>query len=133
MPIYTRERKKSIETEEDEEKEDNMPDIILQLLDPENTDPIVLQGDDGEPLEFDQLALIPYNDNLYPILKPRKKLKGVKDTEALVFRIDFVEENEEFYLNYVTDQEVIDATYQLYAKLFEEEEAKFRQKVEEEK
>ena len=67
-------------------------DIVDILLDEDNTDPIVLTDEKGKKLTFEQVAVIPHEVNgesgLYAILKPIDKIEGVKDDEAIVFRVD---------------------------------------------
>lgn len=74
-----------------EEKEE-IKDIYDVLLDENNKDPIILVDSNGIKTTFEQIAVIPYNDKLYCILKPLDKIKGVQDDEAIVF---FVEETPE--------------------------------------
>jgi uncharacterized protein YrzB (UPF0473 family) len=63
-------------------------DIIDVLLDEENREPIVLTDSDGNKLSFEQIAVIPYDDKIYCVLKPIDKLKGIGDDEAIVFYVD---------------------------------------------
>lgn len=63
-------------------------DIIDILLDEENKDPIVLTDDKGRKLAFEQVAVIPYDQKLYCVLKPLDHMDGVADDEALVFYVD---------------------------------------------
>ena len=107
--------------EEIEDEEEN--GLISQILDPDNTDPIILQNDDGEDVEFEQVALVPYDDELFTILKPITKVQGVSEDEAVVFRIDYIEDEEEFYLNVETEQAVLDEVYKVYENLFLEAQA----------
>ena len=67
-----------------------MVDIYDVLLDEENKDPIVLIEGNGRKTAFEQIAVIPYNEKLYCILKPVNKMENVADNEAIVF---FVDEN----------------------------------------
>ncbi len=65
--------------------------IIDVLMDEDNKDPIVLMDGNGKKLSFEQIAVIPYNDKLYCVLKPIDKIENVKDDEAIVF---YVQERE---------------------------------------
>ena len=64
------------------EMEEARLDIIDVLLDEENKDPIVLVDDKGRKLSFEQVAVIPYNEKLYCVLKPLDKIEGVQVSES---------------------------------------------------
>lgn len=63
-------------------------DILDVLLDEENKEPIVLVDDQGKNYAFDQIAIIPYNDKIYAVLKPITEMANVRDDEAIVFYVD---------------------------------------------
>ena len=67
-------------------------DLLDILLDENNREPIVLIDDSGRRISFEQVAIIPYNNQLYCVLKPIDRLENVADDEAIVF---FVDEDEE--------------------------------------
>ena len=71
-------------------------DILDILLDADNRDPITLVDSDGRAINFEQVAVIPFetrhgNRNLYCVLKPLDPIKGIADDEAIVFRVDWNE------------------------------------------
>jgi len=110
--------------------EENLEEIknpIDSLFDEDDNDPIALFNEKGEKVEFEQIALIPIEDDIYAILKPIETMEGVGDDEALVFQIVEPEnEEEEEYLNLVSDISVIDKVFEVYNKLMDEEDAKQR-------
>ena len=65
------------------------------LFDESNTDPIVLYNEKGEPVEFDQIAIIPIEEKAYAILKPLKEMEGIGEDEALVFEVVETEDEEQ--------------------------------------
>ena len=67
-------------------------DLLEKILDPENTEPIVLYNDNEEPASFEQLAFIPYKDCFYIVLAPTEELEGFEDGTVLICKVD--EENE---------------------------------------
>ena len=69
-------------------EEEIRDDLLDVLLDHDNTDPIVLMGGDGRKISFEQVAVIPYDSNLYCILKPLDKIEGVGEEDAIVFLVD---------------------------------------------
>ncbi len=99
-------------------------DIVDVLLDEENTAPIYMYNDKGEQIEFDQIAVIPYGeDELYCILKPITKVPGIKDDEAIVFKVE-EDENGEGFLKVEDREEVAIAIFDQYYNLIEEETSK---------
>lgn len=64
--------------------------LIDDLLDPNNTDPITLTGQDGRVISFKQIAIIPYfvdgQKTMFVLLQPIDKVEGIKDDELVVFR-----------------------------------------------
>ena len=92
-------------------------DLIDMLLDPDNESPVQLQSGDGSIISFDQIAVIPYQDELYAILKPITHIEGVGDDEALVFKL-FIEEDS---LEIVNDFDLCDAVFDVYYDLLKQE------------
>ena len=93
--------------------------LIEQLLDPENTDVVVLYGSNGDCISFEQIALVPQEENVYVILKPVVPMEGMDEDEGLVFKIEDMEKDA--YLSLVTDESIIDAVFDVYDRLCEEE------------
>lgn len=92
---------------------------IDMLLDENNTDNIVLYNGDNEKVEFEQIALIPYCEKTYAILKPALNMPGIADDEALVFVIDEVDDED--CLVIVEDDSVVDAVFEEYYKMLRAE------------
>lgn len=64
-------------------------DVLDILLDPDNTDPIILIDEkNNKRITFEQVAIVPYNDKIYTVLKPVDKIENVADDEAIVFYVD---------------------------------------------
>lgn len=63
-------------------------DILDILLDEENCSPIALCDDNHRAINFEQVAVIPYKDKIYCILKPLDHIDGVADDETIVFYVD---------------------------------------------
>ena len=70
------------------EKEVEKVDVLDVLLDEENDEPIVLTDDKGKTFTFEQIAVIPYNEKVYCVLKPVDQIEGIQDDEAVVFYVD---------------------------------------------
>ena len=84
--------------------------VVEQILDEDNESPVELFDDKGKSILFDQIAVIPFNNRLYAILKPITKIEGVGDDEALVFEI-FIEEDTVVIVN---DFDLIDSVFAVY-------------------
>ena len=106
-----------------EEKEMNVENAIDALFDQDNNENITLYNEKDEPVEFEQIALIPLDDIVYAILRPTAKIEGVADDEAFVFEIVEDEETGDS-LRLVEDDKIIDAVFADYNKLLDEDEGK---------
>ena len=91
---------------------------IDMILDENNTDPIVLYNENDDPVQFEQIALIPLEDGTYVILKPVEDIEGIADDEALVFQI--TELDGEDVLVVVEDDAIIDVVFDEYYALLKE-------------
>ena len=87
---------------------------IDALFDENNSDNIVLYNEKEEPVEFEQVAIIPLDEVVYAILKPTAKIDGVKDDEAFAFEI-IASDNDES-LRLVEDEKIIDKVYDYFSK-----------------
>lgn len=94
--------------------------IIDILLDDENIEPIYLVDEYGNDIEFEQVAVIPYNEKLYCILKPIDYMEGIEDTEALVFVVEDQDDDEPF-LMVEHDEATALAVFEKYYELLDEE------------
>lgn len=95
----------------EEVKEEVSP--IDCLFDENNTDPIVLYNEKGEPVDFEQVALVPLDERIFVILKPIKPMEGIGEDEALVFEV-LENEDEEDFLALVVEVDIIDRVFKVY-------------------
>ena len=100
-----------------EEKEINQID---KILDENNEDNIFLYDEDDNELEFEQAAVIPMDGSVYVILVPVTPMEGVGEDEGVVFVIE-EDEDGEAVLSIVVEDDVIDAVFDEYEKLLEED------------
>ena len=99
----------------EEVKQEEIKNPIDCLFDEDNNDPIVLFNEKGEKVEFEQIAIIPVEERIFAILKPTENMEGIGEDEALVFEVVEPEnEDEEEYLNLVSDIEIIDKVFDVY-------------------
>ena len=95
----------------------NKKNPVEQILDENNIENIVLYDAQEKPIEFEQIAVIPLdNDKLYAILIPVTPMQGVEEGEGVLFEID-EEAND---LSVVNDAKIIDQVLEKYQKLVEE-------------
>lgn len=94
-------------------------DLLDVLLDENNTAPIYMYDNNGRQLKFEQVAIIPMEEELYCILKPLIELEGVADDEAIVFRVDEDDEGESF-LTVETNEKKAMTIFKEYYDLLEE-------------
>ena len=90
---------------------------IDALLDENNYDNIIIYNDKDEPVEFEQIAIIPIDDKTYAILQPVELLEGMKEDEAFAFEIT-QDENENDLLQLVEDNALIDRIFDEYKDLY---------------
>lgn len=93
-------------------------DPINQILDEKNVENIIMYDEDNNPIEFEQIALIPVENDelLYAILIPVTPMQGVNEGEGVVFSID---ENAHD-IQVVNDEKKIDEVLTVYQKLIDE-------------
>jgi len=110
------------EVAKEAKKEAARVDILDVLLDEENTDPIVLTDEAGKRFTFEQVAIIPYNEKVYCVLKPVDKVDGIADDEAVVFYVD--ERPTGSVLMVETDEKTAISVFDQYYNLLDEAGAK---------
>lgn len=91
--------------------------FIDQFFDESNMDNVKLEDNSGKLIEFEQVAVIDFDENYYVILHSVTPLEGVNDDEALVFLIN--ESKDE--LSLCEDEDVIEAVFGLYYDMLENE------------
>ncbi len=111
---------KEKENKQEEIKDVNILDI---LLDEDNDDPITLFDENDKAVKFDQVAIIPFKEKLYAILKPIDDMEGVEDDEAIVFLIEETEDGDA-ELVIETDEPTAIKVFDEYYKLLDEAEKK---------
>ena len=82
----------------------NYEKYVDRLFDENNDEKIYVKDNDGREIEFEQVAVVDFEEGYYAVLQPVTPIEGVSEDEVLVFFID--EEND--CLTYVEDDRVID-------------------------
>lgn len=83
---------------------------IDRFFDEENFDNVKLEDNSGTEIEFEQVAVVDYEEKYYAILHPVTPLDGVGEDEALVFLID--EDKDE--LVYCDDEGTAQAVFAVF-------------------
>lgn len=78
---------------------------------------ITLMTENGEEIEFIEVAAIPLNQKMYAILQPVILLEGMEEGEALVFEVALDEDGQPAGFNVVLDDELIDQVFAIYNEL----------------
>lgn len=89
-------------------------DPFQMLLDENNNDNIIFYDEAGNPLEFEQVALINLDDEQYTILHPVNM--GYADDEVIAYSITV--EGNNYELLEVEDDDLLEEIYNEYRQLF---------------
>ena len=97
-------------------KYDNFIDAIM---DENCLDPIIIEDEKGNKYEYEQEALIPYDDKMYAILVDMELIKQEKFDEAgEVFLVN----EKKGTIELVEDVDIISAVFEVYDRLIDEKE-----------
>ena len=91
---------------------------IDRFFDEENFENVKLEDNNGKEIEFEQVAVVDYEEKYYAILLPVSKVEGVEEDEVLIFLID--EEKDE--LVYCDNEGTAQAVFNVYYENLEDEE-----------
>ena len=91
---------------------------IEQILDEKNLDNVVLYDTDNNPIEFEQVALIPLErtGKLYAIMIPVTPMEGVNPGEGVLFVVDEFKTT----IDIEKDESIIDEVLSIYKTLLDE-------------
>ena len=91
---------------------------IEQILDENNLDNVVLYDTDNNPIEFEQVALIPLErtGKLYAIMIPVTPMEGVNPGEGVLFVVDEFKTT----IDIEKDESIIDEVLSIYKTLLDE-------------
>lgn len=96
--------------------------FITQIIDPNNKEKIELVDDNGDIVYFDQVAVLPWKEKLFVILKPEDgAIEGVADDEAFAFSVEYDYTTYSDYLERVVDETDIEILFQMYYDLLDEQ------------
>ena len=82
-------------------------------------DIVTLTGENGQDIDFIEIAGIALKGNFYAILQPVELIAGMSDDEALVFKVT-TDKNGEDTFDIELDDNIIDAVFKEYNRLYDE-------------
>ncbi len=92
--------------------------FIDQFFDENNMDNVKLEDNDGKMIEFEQVAVVDFDEHYYTILHAVTPLVGVAEDEALVFLIN----EKDDVLVLCEDEEIIEGVFAVYYDMLDSEE-----------
>jgi len=85
---------------------------------------ISLTGDDGQTVEFFEIACVDYEGEFYSLLQPVKPMEGIADDEVVIFKLQEDEENEDTDLFLpVGDEDILEKVFEEYMRKIADEES----------
>ena len=96
-----------------------MADKFNDDLMEENDDIVTLLSENGEEIDFVEIAGIAHKGAFYAILQPVELLDGMDEDEALVFKVTRDADGEDHF-EIELDDDVIDAVFTEYNRLLDE-------------
>ena len=94
---------------------DKVPASVSHMIEDED-DIVTLVNEEGEEVQFVEIAGIAYRGNFYAVLQPVEMLDGMSEDEALVFKVAKGANGEDNF-EIEIDETVINAVYEEYLKL----------------
>lgn len=84
---------------------------------------VTLKSANGEDIQFIEIAGIAHKGNFYAILQPVELMEGLADDEAIVFKVSRAPNGDDSF-EIVLDDDIIDAVFAEYDRLYEQENGK---------
>jgi len=84
----------------------------------DDDDIVTLLADNGDEIDFIEVAGIAYRGNFYAVLQPVELLEGMEEDEALVFKVIRGKDGEDKF-EIELDDSIIDAVFEEYNKLLD--------------
>ena len=94
----------------------NNEKYVDRIFDENNNENIFIKDNDGRDIEFEQLAVVDFEENYYAVLQPVTPMEGVGEDEVLIFKID----EEKDCLVYEEDDRVMEGVYNEFMEMLEE-------------
>lgn len=83
-------------------------------------DVVELESDDGESVKFRHVATIDHENDWYVLFSPVEAIDGVGEDEVVIFKLGADENGGDVFIP-VEDDAILDAVYDEYVRIMEEE------------
>ena len=93
----------------------DLPKSIDHMINDED-DIVTLSSEEGEEIDFVEIAGIAYRGNFYAVLQPVELIDGIGEEEALVFKVTKGKNGEDNF-EIEIDETIVQAVYDEYLKL----------------
>lgn len=93
----------------------DLPKSIDHMINDED-DIVTLISEEGEEIDFVEIAGIAYRGNFYAVLQPVELIDGIGEEEALVFKVTKGKNGEDNF-EIEIDETIVQAVYDEYLKL----------------
>lgn len=95
-------------------------DESVEIMDEDEI--VTLYDDNGEPIDFYEVACVEYEGDFYALLEPVEEMEGVEEGEVFIFKVEESEnEDEEDKFIPLEDEALMDAVFEEYLRVAEEE------------
>ena len=94
----------------------NNEKYVDRIFDENNNENIFIKDNNGCDIEFEQLAVVDFEESYYAVLQPVTPMEGVGEDEVLIFKID----EEKDCLVYEEDERVMEGVYNEFMEMLEE-------------
>ena len=92
---------------------------VLKIFDEDFNENVILYNQEGVPVEFEQIFIMPYQERDYCILRPLIPFAGMEEGEGILFVLAY-DEQDIPELQVVQDQEIVDVVFGEYERLLRE-------------
>ena len=113
---YTNEKQKGKTIMTKKKKQQEELNILDQLLDDENVDPVYLYDENKNKVAFEKVAVINLSGALYFLLSPLDYLDDLSNDEALVFKVVETKDGDEL-LVVEEDEKIVEKVFDEYYQL----------------
>ncbi len=111
LQSYIDNNKTNTETIMAEKKSANEKEQDVEVFDDDEV--ITLTDDDGNPVDFYEVACIEYKGDFYALMQPVEPMEGLGEDEALIFKVREEDEDNDVF-EPVYDESVLEAVFNEY-------------------
>lgn len=111
LQSYIDKNKTDTETNMSDKKQTPENEKDVEVFDDEEI--ITLTDDDGNPVDFYEVACIEYKGDFYALMQPVEPMEGLGDDEALIFKVSEEDEENDIF-EPVYDESILEAVFNEY-------------------